>query len=485
MGPLPNVHRLVRGYQYPLTVATSKSRGGSWRSRSSLGSARNSARHGSSPFLIACAVGLAVAAAQPSVLSPDRGELLFLTVVSAISALASVRVDRGTINLTAIPAQAAAIILPPMGALIVGFVSGFAVAVNRRHPMSLIASVTWTTLPALCRTALFGVGDHGPVAQVTVITTFTLINWIVVTLALHDLTGEPALVIWKRNQTSSWFGIFVYLALGGVLVANVLDRSIRGYVLASIVILLAVALTDTLANRRDRALLHAALSDADRVVMAARAVEGVTHSLRNHLAAAHGHLDAIREGSLADTERKHVSVANASIGDAIQALNAFAAAAAPKVILTGPPVAVNHVIDRAVLASRPGAEQKNVKIAVVRHVDYDLRVRGNPLLLREAVSNLVQNAVQAAPPGSVVEVTAGMKRSGVFISVTDRGSGVAPEHRRRLFEPHFTTKVDGTGMGLFTSFGIVREHRGSLSFEPGRPGAIFTIVLPRPDQPRA
>ena len=53
-----------------------------------------------------------------------------------------------------------------------------------------------------------------------------------------------------------------------------------------------------------------------------------------------------------------------------------------------------------------------------------------------------------------------------------------PDQRHHLFEPHFTTKEGGTGLGLFMSYGIVREHQGDLLYEGNRHGAIFTVVLP-------
>ena len=51
--------------------------------------------------------------------------------------------------------------------------------------------------------------------------------------------------------------------------------------------------------------------------------------------------------------------------------------------------------------------------------------------------------------------------------------------RHRLFEPHFTTKEGGTGLGLFMSYGVVREHRGDLVYEGNRRGAVFTVLLPK------
>ena len=73
-----------------------------------------------------------------------------------------------------------------------------------------------------------------------------------------------------------------------------------------------------------------------------------------------------------------------------------------------------------------------------------------------------------------------------MLAVRDTGSGIPDELRERLFEPHFTTRPEGTGMGLFTSFGVVREHQGQLLYEgvPGS-GAVFTVLLPLASSPES
>ena len=84
-----------------------------------------------------------------------------------------------------------------------------------------------------------------------------------------------------------------------------------------------------------------------------------------------------------------------------------------------------------------------------------------------------------APARGRVVLTIGKRSNGwPFFSVSDNGPGVSEDNRRHLFEPHFTTKETGTGLGLFVSYGIIREHQGRLLFEAANPGAVFTIILP-------
>ncbi len=129
---------------------------------------------------------------------------------------------------------------------------------------------------------------------------------------------------------------------------------------------------------------------------------------------------------------------------------------------------------------------------VVRALNYDLeekkvqlRVQADPLniqadeqLLRQALFNLVINAIQAVPANGEIWVRAG-RRNGAeaFVEVADNGPGVAPEHRSELFKPYFTTHTEGTGLGLAVVQQIVLAHGWEIQCLPNQPsGAIFRIT---------
>lgn len=108
--------------------------------------------------------------------------------------------------------------------------------------------------------------------------------------------------------------------------------------------------------------------------------------------------------------------------------------------------------------------------------------------LRQALVNLLLNAVQASPPGGAVRLGARVAAGAVTITVADGGRGMSPEVRERACDPFFTTRPDGTGLGLALVSTIVQEHGGTLRIDSREgSGTTITLALPQeaPHGPRA
>ncbi len=93
--------------------------------------------------------------------------------------------------------------------------------------------------------------------------------------------------------------------------------------------------------------------------------------------------------------------------------------------------------------------------------------------------NLVLNAIDVTDRDGRIELSVTAKPGGVEVSVRDSGSGVAPENMPKLFQPYFTTKTHGTGLGLFVTRKLVEEHGGTVEFESTLgEGTVFRVYLP-------
>ncbi|MGH7413611.1 MAG: ATP-binding protein, partial [Candidatus Rokuibacteriota bacterium] len=149
-------------------------------------------------------------------------------------------------------------------------------------------------------------------------------------------------------------------------------------------------------------------------------------------------------------------------------------------------VDMQRVLQEVVELARPRWRDQ----AQSRGVTYDVRVEGGPVPLvagtveelREALLNLLNNALDAMPAGGRFTFQGAAEGDRVVIRATDSGCGMSEETRRRVFEPFFTTKgAQGNGLGLAVVWGIMARHGGELAVDSavGR-GTTFTIRLPVP-----
>ena len=101
------------------------------------------------------------------------------------------------------------------------------------------------------------------------------------------------------------------------------------------------------------------------------------------------------------------------------------------------------------------------------------------LRLKQCIINLLVNAIQASPEGEKVVVSTSVRDGLVNVDITDRGKGIPPEKEEEVFVPFFTTKSDGTGLGLPIARKIAEAHGGSLQvLKAPVKGATFRVSLP-------
>ncbi len=130
---------------------------------------------------------------------------------------------------------------------------------------------------------------------------------------------------------------------------------------------------------------------------------------------------------------------------------------------------------RATYGEQLAAQQIEVAI----DVPLGESIHADRAMLRECVLNLVQNSLEAMPGGGCLVITSYKGPSAFELEVADSGAGLASEIRKRAFEPHFTTKLGGAGMGLSIVRRIADAHGGQvLVHNCPEGGAAFTIRIP-------
>jgi len=208
------------------------------------------------------------------------------------------------------------------------------------------------------------------------------------------------------------------------------------------------------------------------------AAAGVAHETRNPLGLIRGWAQRLGQSGLqSQKQEEHAGAIVEECDRVTSRINQFLAFARPcepqleSVIL-------KEVVDELGLLLEPDLDAKNLTLSCAS-VKLDETVRADRELLRQALFNLIQNAVQASPDGQTVEILIGHRQDRrKRIEVTDHGSGVSTEVVDSLFAPYFTTRQDGTGLGLAIVRHIASAHGWEAGYTP-RPGGGSIFWLDR------
>ncbi|HEX4639611.1 MAG TPA: ATP-binding protein [Chthoniobacterales bacterium] len=214
---------------------------------------------------------------------------------------------------------------------------------------------------------------------------------------------------------------------------------------------------------------------------------GVAHEIGNPLNSLNIHLQLIeretRKGNDANRAElaESLEIARAEVNRLDSIITQFLRAIRPSRPQLRPEN-VNAIVDEAVRFFAP--EIKDRDIVVEQELRSDL-----PLVdidrdqMKQAFYNVIKNSFEAMKARGILRIRTDKDDSHVLVKFTDSGGGISPENLSRVFEPYFTTKTSGTGLGLLIVRRIVREHGGELSIESSEgKGVTLTIRLPHVDR---
>ena len=231
------------------------------------------------------------------------------------------------------------------------------------------------------------------------------------------------------------------------------------------------------------------LAQSEKLASLGRFVAGIAHEMNNPLQGVLGHLELLmRTSAAARPIRKQLRGIYQEADRAakiVQNLLVFSGSHG----LKRKRLRLERIVSRA-LASRRAALRRQA-IEVIREDGTDLPpTSGDPLLLHQALLNVLINAEHAASTGEgrpriYVGVRSDRERGLLVTTIRDSGLGVSPDALPRIFDPFFTTKEvgHGTGLGLAITYGIIQEHGGSIhAANDPEGGAVFTIELPQETQ---
>ena len=226
--------------------------------------------------------------------------------------------------------------------------------------------------------------------------------------------------------------------------------------------------------------MESRMRQADRLATLGRMAANIAHEIRNPLASLSGAVEVLASGGTAGDARDRLSQIVLRESERLnQIIKSFLDYARPAPLALES-ADVTEVAEEVLVLLEQRPRPENVKI--VREFAPPLRWRVDAQRFRQVLWNFCLNAIEAMPAGGELRVGAAVRGRTLEVWIADTGEGIGGDELGHVFEPFYSTKPEGTGLGLALAHRIVQEHGGDIDVKssPGQ-GTTFTVFLPARD----
>ena len=234
---------------------------------------------------------------------------------------------------------------------------------------------------------------------------------------------------------------------------------------------------DRLAAYEEKLTAQKQLLQADKMSSLGRISAGIAHEIKNPLAAIKG-LASLLDSEFQNPEfiadfKKVVPKEIDRINSLAEDLLAFGRLPKPKMVLTN----LDGLIDQTLKLLQHTLAKNNISVA--KNFGLAQNISADPNQLTQVFTNIILNAADAMKTGGRLTLSTSIKEGSAIIAISDTGTGISENDARNIFEPFFSTKSHGTGLGLAVTKRIIEDHQGKITVESMQgEGTGFIISLP-------
>ena len=231
----------------------------------------------------------------------------------------------------------------------------------------------------------------------------------------------------------------------------------------------------------EKVLIEQRLRRMERYMSLGSLAAGLQHEIKNPLSALALHVQLLRESLMEENpsseSKETLDVLEEETQRITRVLESFRDfASVDKLHLL--PIDLQTVIDKVLRLVRPQADKQGVVVASSLPSQPLPSILLDEVRMEQMLLNLVLNALAAMPKGGSLQVDVFQHPEALVVRVVDDGPGIPQGLQDKIFDPYFTTRSTGTGMGLAICEKIVRQHNGAIDFDTGPHGTSFTVTLP-------
>lgn len=222
-------------------------------------------------------------------------------------------------------------------------------------------------------------------------------------------------------------------------------------------------------------IVHLKMIRSEKMEVVSHLAASISHEVRNPLTVVKGFLQLLDKDNSGPKQKKYIELSIQEIeraNDIIVNYLTFAKPAPENIEILN----INEEVQRAISIIKPLANMNSVQLDAKTE---DYYIQGESQLLQQCLLNIIKNCIEAMPNGGIVYMTTKREKDRLLLKIVDNGKGMNKEELSRLGEPYFTTKDEGTGLGMMAAIRIIEVLKGEIEVTSKlHRGTIFKLYFP-------
>lgn len=315
-----------------------------------------------------------------------------------------------------------------------------------------------------------GVGFYGSLFVNVVL----LLILFVIHKRFHQATTFGKFIITVILSALSSLFIFIFFLIFNNIDLTIIRICINLFIAQTIGFFIAIYSIEKVKRNAD---MEVNVQKAEKAQIVSDLAASVSHEVRNPLTVTKGFIQLVLNQNLEKDTKEYLQLALKELNTAENIISDYLTFAKPA--LENPTkLDVGHELQLVINLMKSYANMRNVKI--VYHHKKDLFVIGEPKKFGQCITNIIKNGIEAMPTGGTLTVDLKDDERLITIVITDTGVGIKEDELNRIGEPYFSTKKDGTGLGMMVVFSIINSMNGKIFIDSKKgKGTRFTIQLPK------
>ena len=309
--------------------------------------------------------------------------------------------------------------------------------------------------------------------SIIIVVSLILSNYNIVITIIEYIFYYFCYFLYKNRSLPKKIFILVFILIKNITytINNINIMNSILFIIISIIILIILDKSEDIAN------IHQSIKSLEQEKILRKSLFKITHEIKNPIAVCKGYLDMFDPNNKKHIE-KYIPIVKQEINRTLTIMNDFMELS--RIKLEFDIMDIEMLLEEVLNTYDNLVNEKNIKFEY-KILDEDIYINGDYNRLKQVLINIIKNSIEALEEidNGIISIDYKLKNDYVIINIKDNGIGMSDEVKERIFEAFYTTKKQGTGLGVNLSKEIIEGHNGKISYESAiNKGTKVEIILP-------